>query len=185
MARTNPDGHPGTGASAGQPHSGRAEGGWDTASEFKASEIPQGYFGERTRKGPTPAPPRLPAPTQQHETSGPRRKGKETFGLNESCQSSPEHNSPPPVKKVPMVQSSSLNGHGARPVLAGGEAGLRGRGRGAQAPTQPGSAARGEPRLQAPELVFLAGLTMYKHAAGTYGTRPLGTPAPVGVFAEY
>lgn len=47
------------------------------ASEFRASEIPRGDFGEGKRKGPAPKAHRRTAPTKRRQTSGQRWKGKE------------------------------------------------------------------------------------------------------------
>lgn len=86
---------------------------------------------------------------------------------------------PPPGRKVVVVQSSSLNGQ----ALGGSrlEAALRGRGRPAPARRSQFGRSGGAPPAGS-RLVLCQALTMYKHTAGTHGTRPLRTPAPIWAF---
>lgn len=176
LARTNPDGHPGTGASAGELHFGPARG------TSRPNSEPVRSLGAISQKGnprsPRPKPTSAqPPPSGTRTRAGVRREAKSSFGspkvvrvrLNTPCQES----SGGMVRLLKWARRST--GPSRRLRRAG-----------APSPSADAacSLARSLARGPAPPagswlVLSCQVLTMYKHTAGTHSTRPLRTPAPI------
>lgn len=116
LARANPDGHPGTGASAGKLHSGRAGGTSSPKAERersrRANSEKRNERGPRSQSASTWLPPRS---TRMRASVA--RERKSSCGSLQVVRVGLNTTTLPPREKVLVVRPVSLNGHAAAPPV--------------------------------------------------------------------